>query len=58
MESKRDEDTSREGSYRTPMWNQEFQFLVEDPQKQVSWGSAASKSGRRLAASALVAMQC
>ncbi|KAK9809249.1 hypothetical protein WJX72_012084 [[Myrmecia] bisecta] len=35
MRSRRDDDTSHEGSHRAPVWNQEFQFLVEDPKTQV-----------------------
>ncbi|CAL8470275.1 g9817 [Coccomyxa elongata] len=33
--SRRDDDTSHAGSHRAPVWNQEFQFLVEDPITQV-----------------------
>lgn len=33
--SRRDDDTSREGSHRAPVWNQEFQLLVESPSSQV-----------------------
>ena len=33
--SRRDDDTSREGSHRAPVWNQEFQLLVESPSTQV-----------------------
>lgn len=32
--SRRDDDTSHAGSHRAPVWNQEFQFLVEDPISQ------------------------
>eukprot|EP00891_Asterochloris_glomerata_P002707 jgi/Astpho2/2707/Aster-00893 len=30
VRSRRDDDTSHEGSHKAPVWNQEFQFLVED----------------------------
>ena len=33
--SRKDDDTSHAGSHRAPVWNQEFQFLVEDPSKEV-----------------------
>ena len=33
--SRREDDTSLEGTYRAPIWEQEFQFLVEDFQSQV-----------------------
>lgn len=33
--SRRDCDTSHDGRYRAPVWNQEIQFLVEDAKKQV-----------------------
>ncbi|KAK9807914.1 hypothetical protein WJX73_000677 [Symbiochloris irregularis] len=33
--SRRDDDTSRAGSHRAPVWNQEFQLLVESPSSQV-----------------------
>lgn len=33
--SRRDCDTSHDGRYRAPVWNQEVQFLVEDAKKQV-----------------------
>ncbi|GMH35092.1 hypothetical protein BSKO_02960 [Bryopsis sp. KO-2023] len=33
--SKRESDTSYEGSHRNPLWNQEFEFLVEDTEQQV-----------------------
>lgn len=36
VRSRRDDDTSHAGSHRAPVWNQEFQFLVEDPLSQVS----------------------
>jgi hypothetical protein len=32
--SRKDDDTSHAGSHRAPVWNQEFQFLVEDPSKE------------------------
>ena len=35
VQSRREDDTSRAGMHRAPVWNQEFQFLVEDPQTQV-----------------------
>lgn len=35
VRSRRDDDTSLAGSHRAPVWNQEFQFLVEDPMSQV-----------------------
>lgn len=34
-ESRRDSDTGLPGRHRAPIWNQEFQFLVEDPGAQV-----------------------
>ncbi|KAL2641746.1 hypothetical protein R1flu_009333 [Riccia fluitans] len=34
MESKRNKETSHPSSFRDPVWNQDFQFLVEDPKKQ------------------------
>ena len=36
VRSRRDDDTSHEGSHKAPVWNQEFQFLVEDVQDQAS----------------------
>ena len=33
--SRREDATSHAGSHRAPVWNQEFQFLVEDPNTQV-----------------------
>ena len=33
--SRRDDATSHAGSHRAPVWNQEFQFLVEEPTRQV-----------------------
>jgi len=33
--SRRDDATSHAGRHRAPVWNQEFQFLVEDPMRQV-----------------------
>ena len=33
--SRKDDATSHAGSHRAPVWNQEFQFLVEDPNEQV-----------------------
>ncbi len=36
VQSRRDNDTSTKSSHRNPVWNQEFQFLVDDPDKQVS----------------------
>ena len=38
MVSRREGDTSMRGSHKAPMWNQEFQFLVEDPMVQVRSG--------------------
>ena len=35
VHSRRDDDTSRAGSHRAPVWNQEFQLLVESPSSQV-----------------------
>ena len=35
VESRREDDTSHPGVHRSPVWNQEFQFLVEDESKQV-----------------------
>ena len=40
--SRRDDDTSREGSHRAPVWNQEFQLLVESPSTQVRCCPAGS----------------
>jgi len=34
VRSRRDDDTSHAGRHRAPVWNQEFQFLVEDPAAQ------------------------
>lgn len=34
VQSKRDDDTGQDGTHRNPVWNQEFQFLVEDPRTQ------------------------
>lgn len=34
VRSRRDDDTSHAGGHRAPVWNQEFQFLVEDPMSQ------------------------
>ena len=34
VQSKRDDATGQDGTHRNPVWNQEFQFLVEDPQVQ------------------------
>ena len=34
VRSRRDDDTSHAGSHRAPVWNQEFQFLVENPNSQ------------------------
>lgn len=35
VQSRREGDTSHPGTHRAPCWNQEFQFLVEDPSTQV-----------------------
>ena len=35
VQSRRDADTSTRSVHRAPVWNQEVQFLVEDPDKQV-----------------------
>lgn len=35
VQSRREGDTSHPGRHRAPVWNQEFQFLVEDPATQV-----------------------
>ncbi|PNW86145.1 hypothetical protein CHLRE_02g074900v5 [Chlamydomonas reinhardtii] len=35
VQSRREGDTSHPGRHRAPVWNQEFQFLVEDPGVQV-----------------------
>ncbi|GIL43724.1 hypothetical protein Vafri_1308 [Volvox africanus] len=35
VQSRREGDTSHPGRHRAPVWNQEFQFLVEDPEIQV-----------------------
>lgn len=35
QQSRRDDDTSAPGRHRAPVWNQEFQFLVEEPSTQV-----------------------
>ena len=32
--SRRDAETSQPSRHRAPQWNQEFQFLVEDPDNQ------------------------
>ncbi len=37
--SRREDDTSHAGSHRAPVWNQEFQFLVENPISQASVSS-------------------
>ena len=34
VRSRRDDDTSHAGRHRAPVWNQEFQFLVENPNSQ------------------------
>ncbi len=34
VRSRRDSETSQTSSHRAPVWNQEFQFLVEDPTVQ------------------------
>jgi hypothetical protein len=36
VQSRRDDDTSSPGRHRAPVWNQEFQFLVEDLANQVN----------------------
>lgn len=36
LRSRRDDDTSLPSSHRAPVWNQEFQLLVMDPNEQVS----------------------
>ena len=36
-QSRRDDDTSHAGQHRAPVWNQDFQFLVEDPANQVRY---------------------
>jgi hypothetical protein len=38
VSSRRDNDTGQPGRHRSPVWNQEVQFLVEDPDKQVGAG--------------------
>jgi hypothetical protein len=38
LQSRRDDDTSHAGRHRAPVWNQDFQFLVEDPATQVRGG--------------------
>ena len=35
--SRKEDATSHAGSHRAPVWNQEFQFLVEDPSTQVDF---------------------
>ncbi|EFJ51225.1 hypothetical protein VOLCADRAFT_88088 [Volvox carteri f. nagariensis] len=35
VQSRREGDTSHPGRHRAPVWNQEFQFLVENPEVQV-----------------------
>ena len=35
--SRKEDATSHAGSHRAPVWNQEFQFLVEDPGNQVGF---------------------
>ncbi|EIE26036.1 hypothetical protein COCSUDRAFT_61028 [Coccomyxa subellipsoidea C-169] len=37
--SRREDDTSHAGSHRAPVWNQEFQFLVENPISQATVSS-------------------
>ena len=40
--SRRDDDTSLEGTHRAPIWEQEFQFLVEDFKSQVRSSQSAA----------------
>jgi hypothetical protein len=35
VSSRRDSETSTASRHGSPVWNQEVQFLVEDPEKQV-----------------------
>jgi len=48
VQSRRDSDTSHASSHRAPVWNQEFQFLVEDPtvQKLEIWMRDSAMTGR------------
>lgn len=45
VHSRRDDDTSREGSHRAPVWNQEFQLLVESPSTQVGASNITHPDG-------------
>jgi hypothetical protein len=51
VSSRRDNDTGQPGRHRSPVWNQEVQFLVEDPDKQVgrctagAWGGGGALGG-------------
>ncbi len=38
VQSRRDKDTSQASGAGAPVWNQEFQFLVEDASAQVGRG--------------------
>lgn len=55
--SRRDDDTSLEGTHRAPIWEQEFQFLVEDFKSQVRTFSNYTKAGS-LGHRVLYVLQC
>jgi Ca2+-dependent lipid-binding protein len=48
VQSRRDDDTSHAGRHRAPVWNQDFQFLVEDPATQTLdiWIGDSPMTGR------------
>jgi hypothetical protein len=48
LQSRRDDDTSHAGRHRAPVWNQDFQFLVEDPATQTLdiWIGDSPMTGR------------
>ena len=45
VQSRRDNDTSQPSQHGSPVWNQEVQFLVEDPDKQVGAGPGGGGVG-------------
>ena len=45
VRSRRDSETSHASRHRAPTWNQEFQFLVEDPTVQVGAGGRGEERG-------------
>ncbi|KAI7838615.1 hypothetical protein COHA_007622 [Chlorella ohadii] len=49
VQSRRDDDTSHAGHHRAPVWNQDFQFLVEDTSNQVLeiWIGDSPMTGER-----------